>query len=59
MSLQKNVKRGATLIGTVNAKLTSVETEVIDAFKALEVGEGRPQFGGSCRVRSSRPRFVY
>jgi hypothetical protein len=30
------VKRGAALIAALNAKLTSVETEVLDAFKALE-----------------------
>ena len=34
--LALNVKRGASLIVALNAKLSSVETEVLDAFKALE-----------------------
>jgi exodeoxyribonuclease VII small subunit len=34
--LAQNVKRGAALIVALNAKLNSVETEVLDAFKALE-----------------------
>jgi len=34
--LAQNVKRGASLIVALNAKLNSVETEVLDAFKALE-----------------------
>ena len=34
--LAKDVKLGTQLILTLNAKLNEVETEVADAFKALE-----------------------
>lgn len=40
--LAQNVKRGAALIMALNAKLSSVETEVLDAFKALEASAPKP-----------------
>jgi exodeoxyribonuclease VII small subunit len=40
--LAKNVKRGAALILALNTKLTEVETEVLDAFKTLDVATPKP-----------------
>jgi exodeoxyribonuclease VII small subunit len=40
--LAQNVKRGASLIVALNAKLNSVETEVLDAFKTLEAAAVKP-----------------
>lgn len=40
--LAQNVKRGASLIVALNAKLNSVETEVLDAFKVLEASAPTP-----------------
>lgn len=40
--LAKNVKRGAALIVALNAQLSSVETEVLDAFKTLDASTPKP-----------------
>jgi exodeoxyribonuclease VII small subunit len=41
--LAADVKEGAALILALNAKLHEVETEVADAFRALEAASPKPQ----------------